>query len=140
MYKTKLCDTWCARRWCHRGTQCTYAHGFEDLHAHPYYGRRLPVFVELTHATDRQKTIFFPAYGMTTPKLPHVPLWKGAAYRLIATDTGVVTPVRLHLASSLPIPRVHTVQRLEDDVCIDVLEFSLGDFYIGNAPVSLELA
>lgn len=72
--------------------------------------------------------------------LPHVPLWEGAAYRVLSLDGSEEIPLRLVVASACRFPRSHVFQRLQDDRDVDVVERERGQFFIGTSPVVLKLA
>ncbi len=80
---------------------------------------------------------------MSRPNLPHVPLWCGAAYRLVEVGTGTVMPVRLLRASQLSYPRIHVFEHLDISYPIEeleVVEMQAGEFYYMNNEMQLELA
>lgn len=72
------------------------------------------------------------------PRLPHLPLWQGAAYRLIRkTD---IIPVRLVLASVLQHPRTHIFEHLDTFEEYTVQEHAPGQFCMDNAEITVEFA
>jgi hypothetical protein len=80
---------------------------------------------------------------MSRPSLPHVPLWCGAAYRLIDVNGTTVLPVRLLRASSLAYPRIHTFEHLDISFPvkeIQVVEITRGSYTYLNKEIHLELA
>lgn len=74
------------------------------------------------------------------PKLPHLPLWPGVAYRITLLPSNVVIPSRLILASARQFPRTHSFEDLEHGCEIKVVERSSGVFFLDDAPVRLQFA
>jgi hypothetical protein len=80
---------------------------------------------------------------MSRPNLPHVPLWCGAAYRLVDQTDGTTIPARLLRASQMAYPRIHTFEHLDISFPIkelEVVEMKPGGFYYMNSEIHLELA
>lgn len=73
------------------------------------------------------------------PRLPHVPLWRGAAYRLIPGH-GDEIPVRLILASAVPHPRTHIFEHLDSFEEYQVHEEQPGRFYMDTREITVEFA
>jgi hypothetical protein len=71
-------------------------------------------------------------------KLPHLPLWQGAAYRLVC-DTDVI-PVRLVLASVLPFPRTHVFEHMDSFDEYAVEETEPGHFSLDTRKITVEFA
>jgi len=48
LFKTKMCTAWLRTKTCKNMDTCRFAHGFGELRPHPFWGRRLPVFQDIT--------------------------------------------------------------------------------------------
>ena len=71
--------------------------------------------------------------------LKHVPLWRGAAYRLVTFSDTI--PTRLVETSPRPWPRVHVFQHLGTAEAITVTELSSGNFVLNDCTrVQVQLA
>jgi hypothetical protein len=73
------------------------------------------------------------------PKLPHLPLWRGAAYRLVRA-TGDEIPVRLVLASAMPHPRTHIFEHLDTFEEYHVKELEPGRFSLDSHEITVHFA
>lgn len=71
--------------------------------------------------------------------LKHIPLWNGAAYRIVQSN-GTVIPVRLLSGSLRPSPREHTFQHLGTDEEVKVTELSSNNFSLNGERVRVEFA
>lgn len=80
---------------------------------------------------------------MARPKLPHVPLWSGAAYRLVDLKGDTEIPMRLIRTSSMAYPRIHIFEHLDIAFPIkelEVVEVEPGSYQYMNTEMQLELA
>lgn len=77
----------------------------------------------------------------STPRLPRIPLWQGAAYRLVLGDSsGNEVPVRLILASVVSLPRTHIFEHLGTSEEYSVQEREAGRFYMDQREIAVEFA